>query len=174
MELISQREYARRRGIAPSLVNKYVKQGKIKLKNGKINPDQAGKALEQGGDAGTDYWKEKARHEKWKADLAEIEVAKKKHELVPVELVTEHLEKMLTAVRQKIMSLPTKSAPLIFSEESVAGMRAVLEREVDENLNELSSYNPEKPNGGLKVSVPGDKKRSRKAKAVPKVKRKRG
>lgn len=40
-ELISQREYARRRGVSPNAVNKAVKAGRISLVNGKIDPYQA-------------------------------------------------------------------------------------------------------------------------------------
>ncbi len=44
--LISQSEYARRRGVSRQYVSRLVKQGVIVLENGKVNPVRADAALE--------------------------------------------------------------------------------------------------------------------------------
>lgn len=44
--LINKSAYAKHRGVSPEMVSKYVKQGLITVKNGKIDPIQADKELE--------------------------------------------------------------------------------------------------------------------------------
>ena len=54
----------------------------------------------------------------------------------------EHLDKIFSAVRQRLLATPSKIAPLVHAEESVGGARIVLESAVFEVLSELSEYVP--------------------------------
>ncbi len=81
MDLISQAEYARQRNRAKSLISRYVKQGRVKLKDGKVDPTQADAALgftggeivnEKNGNGKPNLWDERARLVGFKADIAEM------------------------------------------------------------------------------------------------------
>ena len=56
----------------------------------------------------------------------------------------DHLDKIFSAVRQRLLATPSKIAPLVHAEESIGGARIVLESAVFEVLSELSEYNPAK------------------------------
>lgn len=144
MELISQREYARRRGVAPSLINRHVKEGKIKLVDGKINPVQADKILnkDSNGKGGGEYFKQQSRLVKAKADKAELEYLRLSDELVPAEEVRVFLDKMLSSFKSRLLSLPSKVAPIIIAENEIGGAIIILEQAVEETINELRSYDP--------------------------------
>ena len=66
----------------------------------------------------------------------------KQDQLVEVDQVGDHLDKIFSAVRQRLLATPSKIAPLVHAEESVGGARIVLESAVFEVLSELSEYVP--------------------------------
>ncbi|MBI5427668.1 MAG: hypothetical protein HZA02_05225 [Nitrospinae bacterium] len=93
-----------------------------------------------GGNLGSpDYWEQKARHEKLKADLTEIELKAKRGELVPLDDVMDEIEKTFTALRQRILAVPTKAAPMVFGLKTLAEIKKVLDDEIHETLVELST-----------------------------------
>lgn len=168
--LLSRSEYARRRGCSAEAIRKAVKSGKIILVNEKVDVAQADAALSKGSknSEGADYWSEKTRHEKVKADLAEIELAEKQKEVVGVQEVVEKVERIFTTIRQKILAMPTKATPLIMAEDGELGVKLQLESCCHEVLSELSSY----VESGDWIRSGSDKKRTN-AKATTKAKRKR-
>ena len=91
-------------------------------------------------DKAPNYWREKALHEKAKRELAELDLKLKQDKLVEVDQVGDHLDKIFSVVRQRILATPSKIAPLVHAEESVGGARIVLESAVFEVLSELSGY----------------------------------
>jgi hypothetical protein len=107
-------------------------------------------------DGPIDTNQEKARLTKAQADKTEIEVAAMRGEVVAIQSVIDEVDKMLKAFRQKALTMPSKISPLVYSEKSVASIRAILEDEVNEVLSELSSYTPEgsssSPSSATKVS----------------------
>ena len=58
--------------------------------------------------AGGDLRAERTRHEKLKADLAEIELTEKVGELIPVDLVIEKVGGMLVTIKSKLLAIPGK------------------------------------------------------------------
>ena len=64
--------------------------------------------------------------------------------MVEVDQIGDHLDKIFSAVRQKLLGMPSKIAPLVQAEESISGVRIVLESAIFEVLSELSEYNPAK------------------------------
>ena len=51
----------------------------------------------------------------------------KQDQLVEADQVGEHLDKIFSAVRQRLLAAPSKIAPLVHAEESVGGARIVEE-----------------------------------------------
>ena len=112
-------------------------------------------------DGPIDNNQEKARLTKAQADKTEIEVMALRGEVVSIQSVIDEVDKMLKAFRQKALSMPSKISPLVYSEKSVASIRAILEDEINEVLSELSSYSPNKPNGSTAPSAKTGRKRGR-------------
>ena len=94
----------------------YLSQSKYAEQENKSNDDKA-----------PNYWREKALHEKEKRTLAELDLKLKQDQLVEVDQVSAHLDKIFSAVRQGLLATPSKTAPLVHVEESVGGARIVEE-----------------------------------------------
>lgn len=84
---------------------------------------------------------EEARRRKLAAEaaLAELDVAKKKGELVEVEVVAETVGDDYANVRAKLLSLPTKAAPQLCAIDDAAEVQSFLEKLVFEALEELTA-----------------------------------
>lgn len=85
-----------------------------------------------------DYEAERARLTKAQADRTELEAAELQGEMVRAEWVIEEWSRMLGALRSRMLSIPTKTAPRArgcMSDEEAATM---IEIEVIEALQELS------------------------------------
>ncbi len=183
---MSQSEYARQRGRARSLISRYVKQGRIVLVKGKVDVEKADVVLgfvSDGGvnkkgsddknDDGDNYWKEKARREAAEASLKELDLAERRKELVEVDLVAHEFSKMVDAVRQQLLSIPTKISPTVKSAKSIAEIHRLIEQSIHEALNDFGTYNAN--TGKPRASRASSKNRgpSKKVKARPKTKSKR-
>ncbi len=156
MNLMSQSEYARKRNRARSLISRYVKQGRIILVDGKVDTEQADKALgfinengvhnvHKNGDrantnSGDNYWKEKTRCEAANASLKELELARRRQELVEVEAVDYEFSKLVAAVRQKLLAIPSKIAPITHKQKTIAATQRLIEQGIHEAMNEFGSY----------------------------------
>ena len=95
-------------------------------------------------DKAPNQWNEKALHEIAKRELAELDLKLKSNQVVEVDQIGDHLDKIFSTVRQKLLGIPSKVAPLVQAEEPVGGVRIVLESAIFEVLSELSEYNPAK------------------------------
>ena len=121
-----------------------IKEGRLHLIKGKLNVEMSDAELDNksNDDKAPNYWREKALHEKAKRELAELDLKLKNDQLVEVDQVGDHLDKIFSAVRQRLLATPSKIVPLVHAEESVGGARIVLESAVFEVLSELSEYVP--------------------------------
>lgn len=164
--LITQAEYARRRGVAKSAVAKAVKENRISLIDGRIDPAVAdiqwerntraradsGRAVAEpvggsptgasdGGaaDPGTtarepkddgEYSVNRARREKYEADLAEIKLREQQGDLVRVVEVRAEIAKRIGQVRMNLLQLPARLAPLMAVEADQAKIHAMLDAEL--------------------------------------------
>lgn len=177
-EWLSQAKAAKAANCSQQYISKLIKQGLLEANEKKeVRVADVKTRLKAKKEAKDDngYWKHKGRHEKAKADLAEIELEEKLADLVPVEQVVKHLAKVFTAIRQRLLGMPAKLTPLIQAEESGVGIRNVLESDINEALQELATYDPGtgKTASGPRRANGRDKNSSPKAKAAPKIKRKR-
>jgi len=145
-ENLSQSKYAEHRNVTKGYIGRLVKEGRLHLIKGKLNVKMADAELDNksNDDKAPNYWSEKALHEKAKRELAELDLKLKSNQVVEVDQIGEHLDKIFSAVRQKLLGLPSKIAPLVQAEESIGGVRIVLVSAIFEVLSELSEYNPTK------------------------------
>ncbi|QEH67276.1 hypothetical protein [Cellulosilyticum sp. WCF-2] len=95
-----------------------------------------------GGNNNLDLETEKAIHERIKRQQSEIKLALMRGEVHKSEDVEEVMTDMLASFRSKMMSLPSKLAPLLLNKSEATTVREVLTREILEVLMELKDYNP--------------------------------
>jgi len=138
-EYLSQSKYAERRNVTKNYIGGLIKEGRLHLIKGKLNVAMSDAELDNksNDEKAPNYWIEKALHEKAKRELAELDLKLKQDQLVEVDQVGDHLDKIFSAVRQRLLATPSKIAPLVHAEESVGGARIVLESAVYEVLSEL-------------------------------------
>lgn len=154
-ELITQAEYARRRGVDPTSVRDAVRAGRITLIEGKIDPAVAdvqwerntrrrGRAVDEKpaprgegayaapppGDDVPDYNLERARRERYEADQAELRLAQMRGELVVAAEVKAAHQRKVAALREAFLQLPARVVPMLAADPKPAGMDAVLTREI--------------------------------------------
>jgi len=133
-ENLSQSKYAEHRKVTKGYIGRLVKEGRLHLIKGKLNVAMSDAELENksNDDKAPNYWREKALHEKAlhekaKREPAELDLKLKQEQLVEVDQVGGHLDKIFSAVRQRLLATPSKIAPLVHAEESVGGARIVEE-----------------------------------------------
>ena len=92
-------------------------------------------------DGEINFDEEKALHERVKRHISELKLQVMKGELHKAEDVQIVMMDMLVAFKTKIMSIPSKVAPILENRE-VAFIKERLTKEVIEALNELKDYDP--------------------------------
>jgi phage terminase Nu1 subunit (DNA packaging protein) len=88
------------------------------------------------------YEEARARKVAAEAQIAELELAKVQGELVIAEDVVSAWSDTLSSLKAKIISIPSKAAPIVASEDSAGGCQKVLDELIREALEELSNYDP--------------------------------
>jgi len=120
-EYLSQSKYAEHRNVTKGYIGRLVKEGRLHLIKGKLNVEMSDAELDNksNNNKAPNYWSEKALHEKAKRELAELDLKLKQDQLVEVDLEGDHLDKIFSAVRQRLLATPSKIAPLVHVEKSV-------------------------------------------------------
>ena len=85
-----------------------------------------------------DYEQERARLTKAQADRTELEARELMGEMVRVDVISAEWAKMIGAMRQRLLSIPTKAAPRARGAESDIQAATLLESEILDALGELS------------------------------------
>lgn len=93
-------------------------------------------------DGEIDLEEEKAIHERVKRHISELKLQVMKGDLHKSKDVERVMTDMLISVKTKLLSMPTKLAPLLVARNDVDYIRAAINKEVFEALNELKDYNP--------------------------------
>lgn len=180
-ELISQAEYARRRGVSKVAVNIAIKAGRITLTDGKIDPEKADAEWARNSRprvnsvpstskkmapaarapiqptappvtpvtpvasvpidlrADTPPWQEsKARQAAIDADKAEIELAKMVGALVDAATVRAEFSRRISAVREGLLQLPARLAPILTGENSLSVVQTTLDTELRAVLEQFA------------------------------------
>jgi len=167
--LVTQATYAKSRGVTPARVNQLCKAGVIRLHDGLIDPAEAdaavaaagdpardayrrlgrkGRPVEAGSGSGSEYRKAATAEKHWSALLKRIAYEEKQGELVNAEELRHELTKLFTTIRTRIRSIAPKCAQEIAhlkvskmkNKELIAAIQAILKKEHDDALSELSQY----------------------------------
>lgn len=86
-----------------------------------------------------DFGTERVRLIKAKADLAEMEAAAMRGDLVAAEAVEQAWTAVLALLKQRLLVLPDRIAPLVHEESTIAGARNLIRKAVVETLAELAA-----------------------------------
>ena len=89
-----------------------------------------------------DFFKEKALHERVKRQIAELKLAREEGRLYEAATVEAVMTEQLVGLRTHLLSLGAKLAAQLEG-KSRAEIGAMIDREVEERLKELSNYKPE-------------------------------
>jgi len=121
-EYLSQSKYAEHRNVTKGYIARLIKEGRLHLIKGKLNVEMSDAELDNksNDDKAPNYWVEKALHEKAKRELAELDLKLKHDQLVEVDQVGAPLDKIFSAVRQRLLATPSKIAPLCLQVSSMA------------------------------------------------------
>ena len=165
VELITQSEYARRRGCTEGAVRRAVRDGRISLIDGRVDPvaadaQWARNTRVRAGSRSTDdanlqgsgppsrgradedddgYWASKARREKAEANLAELKLAEQMGELVRAADVRASLARSMAGLREALLQMPARVVPLLVADPSPAAMDALLRAEVTRALETFTT-----------------------------------
>ena len=112
---LSQSKYAEHRNVTKGYIGRLIKEGRLPLIKGKLNVEMSNAEVDNksNDDKAPNYWSERALHEKAKRELAELDLKLKNDQLVEVDQVGDHLDKIFSAVRQRLLATPSKIAPLV-------------------------------------------------------------
>ncbi|MGB3068453.1 MAG: hypothetical protein WBC18_07895 [Ottowia sp.] len=168
VKLVTMAEYARLRDVSQAAVSKAVKEGRISLIDGKVDPAVAdvqwsrnSRARAGSGGPATDavagtssanagagqapardegdYWVNRARREAAEADLAEMRREEQAGRLISVEAVRSALATVLAATRDSLLQIPARVAPVLAAESDPAKVHDLVEQELHQALTQLAS-----------------------------------
>jgi hypothetical protein len=170
MELISRREYARRRGVTLAAVQKALRSGRIALTDDRIDPVSAdaqwaantdptqsmraigtrppriAPAEASGADDGRRLLDAKRRREDALAQLAELELAEKRGHLVNVAQIEPMYAQMVGAFKTELLARDDKLRAELQLLYGIEVDLKVLTRYTLDALTQLSRYAPDAPN----------------------------
>ncbi|WP_257286414.1 hypothetical protein [Endozoicomonas sp. SESOKO1] len=163
MKLISQAEFARQQGVNRSYITKLVKNGIVKLVDGKVNPEQAVQAIEDnidpaqhrpskerqakqamqeimpaGGQGGAvDFVTARTMREAFRAKLAKLDFEERSGQLTDATKVKNDAFKAGRIVRDELLAIPDRLCDVLAAEEDAAAVRKLLFEELELVLNRL-------------------------------------
>ena len=164
VQLITQAEYARHRGVDPTTVRDAIKSGRITLIEGKIDPVAADAqwsrntrarvnsrqrmADEPAADAGQvqapapqeSYEAARRRRELAEAQMAELKLAELRGELVRVAGVRTEVAKLAAGLREGLMQIPARLAPVLAAEGDAGRVHDHLVDELRQVLQQVTDH----------------------------------
>jgi len=106
------------------------------------------------------------------AAIAELELAKVRNELALVGDVVKAWDDVLSAMKAKLLALPTKMGPILAAETDAGLIQKKLEEQLRDCLDELSNYDPLSDPTGANIVIEQPEGGDDSAEATTKVKRK--
>jgi hypothetical protein len=91
------------------------------------------------GEAYTAFNKARAKKEEHNAKLAEYEQRKAAGELLDAAKTLAEIQSILSTVRNKFLAVPTRAAPLVVGNTSIAKVESIIRKLVNEALSELAN-----------------------------------
>jgi hypothetical protein len=162
MAVMSQRAYARHRGVAISTVQEAIARGRIStLPDGQINSDvadeewarntrqsapPAGARRSQQEDdvdafGASQYNKARAVREHYQARLAKLEFEEKTGKLIPADEVKVTAFNLFRRYRDHMLNIPDRLAAILAAEAEAAKCYEILASEIRKALNEFADAN---------------------------------
>ncbi|WP_062262421.1 hypothetical protein [Endozoicomonas arenosclerae] len=161
MTLISQSAFAKGQGWSRQYVAKLVKSGKIRLHNGKINPEEALKAIQSQAEPSTalrkpppqsevlpvaptdsrqavDFVTARTMREAFRAKMAKMEYEEKAGKLTEASKVREDAYRAGRMLRDALLGIPDRQADVLAAETDPRKVRQLLMDELESILSELS------------------------------------
>lgn len=154
--LISKSEYARRRGCTEAAVRRAVKDGRISLIDGKIDPVAAdaqwarnsrvragskptneARPVDQEDTEGG-YWQSRARREAAEAEMAELKLAEQRGALVRTADVRAVFSQRLAGLRNSLLQIPARLSPVMAAESDPARCFEAMQAELHAALAQAS------------------------------------
>ncbi len=162
MKLLSQSEFAKRQGWSRQYVGKLVGSGKIRLVNGKIDPEQAMAAIKAQSEPSNelrtqtksetflpsastdsrqavDFVTARTMREAFKAKMAKMEYEEKAGKLTDASKVKADAFRAGRIVRDSLLGIPDRLSDVLAAEQDPVQVRKLLIDELETILNELSS-----------------------------------
>ncbi|WP_422472654.1 hypothetical protein [Endozoicomonas sp. ALB032] len=161
MTLISQSEFAKRQGWSRQYVAKLVKSGKIRLHKGKVNPDEALKAIQAQSEPSTvlrkpasqdhlpvaptdsrqavDFVTARTMREAFRAKMARMEYEEKAGKLTDAAKVRDDAFRAGRMLRDALLGIPDRLADVLAAEEDSLAVRQLLENEIEQALEKLAN-----------------------------------
>jgi hypothetical protein len=121
---------------------------------------------------GSSYDEARTRKVNAEAEIAELELATVHGTLVVAEDVVKAWEEVLGALKGKLLSIPTKAAPIVSAESEAGICQDILEDLMNEALEELSNYDPSVNATETKGTEEAPEDGNKNTKAATKTKRK--
>ena len=150
VQLISQADYAKRRGCSQVAVHKAIKAGRIMLIDGRIDPEVADVQWQantrvrvsasrppapppesrpvDGDDEG--YLASRARREKAEASTAELKLAELQGHLVRADIIRAAHAKRLVGLRESLLQIPARLSPVLAAVTDQAKCHDAMQREL--------------------------------------------
>ena len=115
-------------------------------------------------DVGKDDWgTQRTRLTKLKADMAEMEKRQMEDSLIPADDVSDAWEAMVSNMKAKMLSLPSKVATAVFVAEDVSEAKRIIKEQVNEALAELAAIEVKTANPIRSTSTGDDSDQDAKA-----------
>jgi phage terminase Nu1 subunit (DNA packaging protein) len=163
VQLLSQAQYAKHRGVSGVAVHKAVKAGRITLIEGKVDPavadiqwqantrarissaqapaaPPAPKPGDDGDEVPSDYWASRARREKAEAQTAELKLAELQGLLVRADTIRAAHAKRLAGLRESLLQIPSRLAAVLAAETEQAKCHDALQRELHAVLASVANH----------------------------------
>ena len=121
---------------------------------------------------GSSYDEARTRKVNAEAEIAELELATVHGTLVVAEDVVKAWEEVLGALKGKLLSIPTKAAPVVSAESESGICQDILEDLMNEALEELSNYDPSVNATETKGTAEASEDSNKNTKATTETKRK--
>jgi hypothetical protein len=165
-ELITRKEYARRKGVAPRTIGKYIQQGLIPLHDNKVDPIEADMCLSEvlveplgSGNNPTNTGKKKSvpeaindgegarpgtfihartREKEIKVEMLELDLQLKKGEMVLTKDVKVAAFTAAREVRDRMLNIPDRIAAIVAAETDEIKVRNIIMTQIEQELESLS------------------------------------
>ncbi len=159
MALITQAEFARQLEVSKPYIHKLVKKGIIKLRNGKVDTEQALAAMKAnadpanalreespaevipaGGNAAgaVDFVTARTMREAFRAKLAKLEYEEKSGKLTDAGKVRNDAFKAGRIIRDELLAIPDRLADVLAAEDDPGSVRQIIFEELEKVLNRIS------------------------------------